>query len=179
MVSINKMQLKKKFTLIVGLILIAAVFDSCRFPKYSFTGTNLSPNVKTFSVYYFPNRAKLVNPTLSQTFTEDLRDKLQRQTSLSEVKENGDLEFEGQITGYDIQPMAIQKDDLAGQNRLTVTIRLKYSNNKETEASFDKTFSAFEDYPSEQSLSQIEDQLIPEILKKLIEDIFNATIAVW
>ena len=161
------------------LLVVSSANQSCRFPKYSFTGTNLSPLIKTFSVYYFPNRAKLVNPTLSQTFTENLKEKLQRQTSLSELQENGDLEFEGQITDYFIQPMTIQKDDLAGQNRLTISVRLKYTNNKDPDLSFDKTFTAFEDYPNEQSLSDVEDALVPEIVNKLLEDIFNATIAIW
>jgi hypothetical protein len=130
-------------------------------------------------VYYFPNRAKLINPTLSQTFTEELREKLQRQTSLDEIKESGDLEFEGQITGYEVRPMSIQKDDLAAQNRLTVTIKLKYTNNKTPDDNFERTFSAFEDYDSVNSLSDIEGDLVPEIIKKLTEDIFNATIANW
>ena len=134
---------------------------------------------KTFTVYYFPNRAKLVNPTLSDVFTENLREKLQRQTSLNELKENGDIEFEGQITGYDMKPMSIQKQDVAAQNRLTITVNLKYTNNKEPDKSFERTFSAFEDYDSSQSLSDVEDDLSLEIVKKLNEDIFNATIANW
>lgn len=116
---------------------------------------------------------------MSQTFTEDLRDKLQRQTSLNEVKENGDLVFEGQITGYEVRPMSIQKNDLAAQNRLTISIKVKYSNNKDPEQNFERSFTAFEDFDSKQSLSDIEDGLVPEIIKKLTEDIFNATIANW
>ena len=166
--------------LLLGFLLVLAgtLSQSCKI-SYSFTGANLSPEVKTFSVYYFPNRAKLINPTLSQTFTEELREKLTRQTSLDEVQEGGDLEFEGQITGYEVRPMAIQKDDLAAQNRLTISIKLKYTNNKVPEDNFEQTFSAFEDYESTQSISDVEDSLVPEIIKKLTEDIFNATIANW
>ena len=168
-----------RFICFFVLIVLAGNFlQSCKI-SYSFTGANLSPEIKTFSVYYFPNRAKLINPTLSQTFTEELREKLQRQTSLDEIQDSGDIEFEGQITGYEVRPMSIQKDDLAAQNRLTVTIKLKYTNNKEPEQDFDRTFSAFEDYDSTLSLSDIEDSLVPEIIKKLTEDIFNATIANW
>lgn len=163
----------------VGLIMFAfGTLQSCKI-TYSFTGANLSPEVKTFSVYYFPNRARLINPTLSQTFTEELREKLTRQTSLDEIQDSGDLEFEGQITGYEVRPMAIQKDDLAAQNRLTITIKVKYTNNKEPEQNFEQTFTAFEDYDSTQSISDVEDSLVPEIIKKLTEDIFNATIANW
>jgi hypothetical protein len=147
--------------------------------SYSFTGASISPDVKTYSVYYFPNRARLVNPTLSQVFTEALREKLQRQTSLNELAEGGDLMFEGQITGYDVRPMSIQKEDMAALNRLTVTVNVKYTNNRDTDQSMERSFSAFEDFDSSSSLSDVEDGLVPEIVDKLTEDIFNATLANW
>lgn len=151
---------------------------SCKV-SYSFTGANLSPAVKTYSVYYFPNRARLINPTLSQAFTEGLKEKLRRQTSLNELQEDGDIEFEGQITGYEVRPMSIQKDDLAAKNRLTVTVKLKYTNNKSPEENFERSFSAYEDYDSGLTISNIEDELSDLIIVKLTEDIFNATIANW
>ena len=160
------------------LFLTGGMADSCKV-SYSFTGANISPEVKTFSVYYFPNRARLVNPSLSQLFTEALREKLQRQTSLNEMAENGDLIFEGQITGYDVRPMSIQKEDMAALNRLTVTVNVKYTNIKDTEQNAERSFSAFEDFDSMSSLSDVEDGLVPEIINKLTEDIFNATLANW
>ncbi|MCD6354693.1 MAG: LptE family protein [Prolixibacteraceae bacterium] len=171
--------MRKQFTIFVAvLLLIVSSTLSCKI-SYSFTGANLSPEIKTFSVYYFPNRAKLVNPTLSQSFTEGLRDKLQRQTSLDEAKDNGDIEFEGQITGYEVRPMSIQKGDLAAQNRLTITVKLKYTNNKVPDQNFERTFSGYEDFESTSTFTDIEGDLVPEIIKKLTEDIFNATIANW
>ncbi len=164
------------FTLI--FVVFAVIMPACKM-SYSFTGANLSPQIKTYSVYYFPNRARLVNPTLSQNFTEDLREKLRRQTSLNELSENGDIEFEGQITGYEVRPMSIQKDDLAAKNRLTITIKLKYTNNKTSEENFDRNFSAYEDFDSNSSISDVEDELTTLIIQKLTEDIFNATIANW
>jgi hypothetical protein len=171
-------RLKKFGLLFFPLLLIVVVIQSCKI-GYSFTGANLSPLVKTYSVYYFPNRAKLVNPTLSQVFTEELREKLRRQTSLNELSENGDIEFEGQIVGYEVRPMSIQKEDLAAQNRLTITVKLKYTNNKAPDENFERTFSAYDDYDSNLSISDIEDELSLDIVKKLTEDIFNATIANW
>ena len=173
---------RRGFVALVVFALIVSVFSvtpSCSI-KYSMSGTNLNTAlIKTFTVYYFPNRARMVNPTLSQNFTEKLKEKLQRQTPLNELEEGGDLEFEGQITGYEIRPMAVQKDDLASQNRLTISVKLKYTNNKEPEQSFERNFSGFEDYDSEQDISSIEDDLVTDILKKIHEDIFNATIANW
>jgi hypothetical protein len=159
-------------------LLIPVGMPSCKV-SYSFTGANISPDVKTYSVAYFPNRARLVNPNLSQQFTEALKEKLQRQTSLNEVDETGDLEYSGTITNYEVRPIAIQKEDRASQNRLTISINLKYINNKDHQQDFERSFSAFEDYGSESMLSDIEDSLVPEILDKLLEDIFNATIANW
>ena len=158
--------------------LVGVLAPSCKI-NYTFTGANLSPNVKTFTVYYFPNRARLINPTLSQNFTEELREKLTRQTSLNELSESGDLEFEGQITGYDFRPMSVQKEDVSAQTRLTITISVKYTNNQVPEENFEKSFSGYEDFDSNLSISSVEEELSAEIIKKLTEDIFNATIANW
>ncbi|MGD9929092.1 MAG: LptE family protein [Mangrovibacterium sp.] len=167
-------------------ILLYSMLALCSFPliqgcrvSYSFTGAAISPEVQTFTVYYFPNRARLVNPNLSQQLTEALQDKLTRQTSLDMLSESGDLEFEGQITGYETRPMNIKEGDVAAQNRLTVTIKVKYTNNKNHDDDWEKSFSAYEDYNSTQSLNEVEDALMEEILVKLTEDIFNASIANW
>lgn len=169
---------RKHIILFMLVILLTGITNSCRI-SYSFTGANISPAVKTFSVYYFPNRARLVNPTLSQSFTEALREKLQRQTPLNELEEDGDLIFEGQITGYEVRPMSIQKEDMAALNRLTVSVRVKYTNSIDPDQSIEQTFSAFEDFDAASSLSAVEDGLVPEIINKLTEDIFNATLANW
>ncbi len=161
------------------LLLIPIGFLLACKASVSLSGATIPPEAKTVSVQYFQNNATLAPPTLSQVFTEDLRDKLRRQTSLNELSENGDIEFEGQIVGYDVRPMSIQKDDLAAQNRLTITVKLKYTNNKAPEENFDKTFNAYDDFDSNLSISDIEDELCRDIVKKLTDDIFNATIANW
>jgi hypothetical protein len=166
------------FSYLVLVCLITAAHPCCKV-SYSFTGANISADVKTFSVYYFPNRAKLINPTLSTDFTEKLKDKLLKQTSLKEEAENGHLVFEGQITDYEVRPMAIQKEDMAAQNRLTITVRLKFTNNRDHEQDFDRSITAFEDFSSSMSLNDVESSIVPEIIDKLLEDIFNATIANW
>lgn len=168
----------KNSIFILTIVLTTVILTACKI-NYSFTGVSIAPSVKTFSVYDFPNRARLVNPNLSQTFTIDLQDKLIKQTSLNQIQENGDLEFSGQITDYDVKPMNIQKEDLAALNRLTISVKVKYVNNKDHEQDWEKSFSAFEDFDSNQSLSDVEDGLVTEILKKLTDDIFNASIANW
>ena len=165
--------------LLVSLFVLASgLLQSCSI-KYSFTGAGKLTGVKTFSVYYFPNRARLVNPNLSQQMREALEDKLLRQTSLTQVDENGDLEFEGQITTYETRPMSIKEGDTSALTRLTIAVKVKYTNNKNHDEDWEKTFSAYEDFESSQTLSSVEDELVTTILDKLTEDIFNASIANW
>ena len=167
--------------ILLSVVFVALIFTACKI-TYSFTGASIAPNVKTFSVYYFPNRAKLVNPNLSQLLTQGpdgLENKLIKQTSLNQIKENGDLEFSGQITEYDVKPMNISQGDLAAQNRLTISIKVKYTNNKDHEQDWEKTFTEYEDFDSNRSLSDAEDALVTEIIKKLADDIFNASVANW
>lgn len=163
---------------LLSVAMLSIVFAACKI-SYSFTGASIAPTVKTFSVYYFPNRAKLVNPNLSQQFTDGLQEKLIKQTSLNQISENGDLEFNGQITDYEVRPMNIVQGDLAAQNRLTIGIKVKFTNNKDHEQDWEKTFTAYEDFDSNNSLSSVEDGLVPEIIKKLTDDIFNASVANW
>ncbi len=170
--------LKRLFLLAVMVVLASGFFTNCKM-SYSFTGASISPDVKTFSVYYFPNRARLVNPNLSQQITEALQDKLLRQTSLDQLGDSGDLEFEGQITGYDTRPMNISEGDLAAQTRLTVSVKVKYTNNKNRDDDWEKTFSAYEDFSSTEILSNVEDELMIEIIEKITDDIFNESIANW
>ena len=169
---------QNKIILLLTVAIFSVVFAACKI-SYSFTGASIAANVKTFSVYYFPNRAKLVNPNLSQLFTDGLQEKLIKQTSLNQISEDGDLEFNGQITDYDVRPMNIVSGDLAAQNRLTIGVKVKFTNNKDHTQDWEKTFTAYEDFESSNSLSSVEDQLVPEIIKKLTDDIFNASVANW
>jgi hypothetical protein len=172
------MKLRRFIPVLSTIILSMAIFTACKV-SYSFTGAVPMVGVKTFSVYYFPNRAKLVNPNLSQLLTDGLSEKMTRQTSYNQIQEGGDLEFSGQITGYDVKPMNIQQGDIAAQNRLTISIKVKYVNNKDHAQDWEKSFSQYEDFESTQTLSTVEDELVPQIIVKLTDDIFNASIANW
>ena len=175
--------MKRRISILIllSVILVTVVVTACKV-SYSFTGASIAPNVKTFTVAFFPNRARLVNPNLSQELTQGtkgLENKVIKQTSLNQVSENGDLEFSGQITDYDVKPMNIQSGDLAAQNRLTITVKVKFTNNKDHDQDWEKTFSQYQDFDSTSSLSSVEDQLVPEIVDKLTDDIFNASVANW
>ena len=175
MLSNKRIVIVTIFAVLIG----ASVFlNSCRI-NYSFTGVSLSQQIKTYSVYYFPNRAKLVNPTLSQLLTEELKDKLRRKSPLKEVAENGDLVFEGFIEDYEVKSMSIQKGDAPAQNRLTIKVMVKYTNSVDTGDSFEKSFSGYKDYNSDTNFNDVERDIVPVIIDEILEDLFNATIANW
>ncbi len=167
-------RLKKMLLLLVAIPVVAA----CGI--YSFTGTSIAPDVKSISIYPVENRAMKVNPTLSNTITNALQDKFRRLTKLEMLSEGGDLEISGMITNYDVTPTAITSNEVASQNRLTITVKITFTNNKYEEESFkDKSFAAFQDYDSNLSLDAVEASLCDDIVEILVEDIFNATVANW
>lgn len=147
--------------------------------KYSFTGASIPPEAKTVSVQLFQNIAPQVNPTLSNYFTEELKNRFITQTKLVMVNDFGDFAFSGQISNYTVSPVSVQSNETAALNRLTISVRVKFQNKVDNKSSFDKTFSQYEDFPSSQSFVQLEEQLMQEIVKKIVEDIFNASAANW
>lgn len=147
--------------------------------QYSFTGASISPDVKTVSIATFPNVAPLVNPSLSSGFTEALKEKFVTQTSLALQNYAGDLDFSGEITGYEVAPVAIQGNETAALNRLTITVKVKFVNNKDEKANFERNFSFYEDYAATQAFTDVEQSLVTTIQAKLVDDIFNAAVANW
>lgn len=146
---------------------------------YSFSGTSIQPDVKTVTLNHFEYSALRVNPTLSNSLTEALQDKFRKMTRLEQVEMDGDLEIEGSVTGYDVRAAAISADEVASMNRLTVSVKIKFTNRKYPEEDFEKSFSAYGDYESTQSLDAVEGTLCEDIVDKLVEDILNATVANW
>ena len=148
-------------------------------PIYSFPGTSIQPDVKTVTIDYFEYKALKVNPTLSNELTEALKDQFRKLTKLEEVDMDGDMEIAGEVTGYDVSAQAVTANEVAAQNRLTVSVKINFINRKYPEENFEKSFTAFSTYDSMQSLESVESSLTEEIVEKLVEDIFNATVAQW
>jgi hypothetical protein len=136
-------------------------------------------NAKTCQVGYFENRADIVNPRLSAEMTDALKDKIQASTSLRLVNSNADVMFEGEITGYNVQPQQITAQSVAAQDRLTVTVKVRFTNELDPDKNYDKSFSRFQQYPGGESLSSHESKLVELILEELMEDIFNEAFANW
>lgn len=159
------------------LAAVALLVHSCGI--YSFSGTSIQPDVKTVTINLFEYKALRVNPSLSNDMTEGLRDKFRKMTRLAQVDYDGDLEITGEITGYDVRSQAVTAQEIAAQNRLTVSVKIAYMNRLYPEEDFEKSFSAYADYDSNQSLDAVESTLCEEIIEKLCEDILNATVANW
>jgi hypothetical protein len=140
---------------------------------------NISPEVQSYSVDYFPNRAPIVQAQLSQLFTDALMDKIQANTSLDLANTGGDVHFSGEITKYETRPTAITGEETAARNRLTIAVRVEYTNLLEPDLDYDTSFSRFEDYDASQNLSDVENELIELIVENLIEDIFNRAFVSW
>ncbi len=160
------------------LLALLLGLPSCKV-TYSFSGVNISPEVTTYTVQYFPNRAAIVQAQLSQVFTDALIDKIQAGTSLELTSNGGDVEFSGEITGYVTRPTAITGQETAAMNRLTITVRVKYTNYIEPELDYDTSFSRYEDYSSSQNLANVEGDLITLIVENLMDDIFNRAFVSW
>ncbi|MBE9488000.1 MAG: LptE family protein [Bacteroidetes bacterium] len=147
--------------------------------KYSFTGASIAPEIKTVSILPFTNIAPMVAPILAPTITSELQDKFSRSTSLVPLDKGGDMAFTGVITNYTSTPTAVTSNEYASQNRLTITVKVKFTNKFQPKMSFDKSFSAYLDYDNTQLLQQVEGTLIPDIVDQIVEDIFNASASNW
>lgn len=169
-----------RLSVVLGICLLLLSEESCGI--YSFTGGRKFNDSVTVAVLTFTNDASLAKATLPQTFSETLREAIQRQTLLTFLSSNADLIFEGSITGYNVSPVAIQgggTTDQAQLNRLTITVNVKYTDNVEDQYSFESSFSRFADFPASQTLQAAEDQLIKEISDQLVQDILNRSINAW
>ena len=161
-----------------ALILVSALLVvSCGI--YSFTGTSIQPDVKTITIPYVEYKALRVNPSLAGDLTDALQEKFRKLTRLEQVDQDGDLELVVEVTGYDVKATAITANEMAAQNRLTVGVQIAFTHRKYPEDDVNQSFSAYEDFDATQSLEAVESGLCETIIDKLVEDIFNATVAQW
>lgn len=171
--------MKLRHTAIALSLLLLAVLSSCAI-SYSFSGASVDyAKSKTVSVSYFNNMAAMVAPALSSTLTDELTRKLVTQTRLQSVREEGDLAFSGEIIDYRSEPVAVSGDEYAIMNRLTINVKVRFTNKAEPQNNFDKTFSEYADYNTTILLTTAETTLIPQIVEKLVDNIFNEALSAW
>ena len=166
----------KKSLFLVTLVLL---INSCTM-SYKFNGASIDYDVtKTILISEFPNQAPLVYPPLEQRFNEELKDLFTRSTRLQFVRQNADIEMEGEIVGYELTPLAVQEDSFASETRLTLTVRMRYRNNKVEGQDKEETIKAFRNFPADRMLTDVQDQLIGELIKEITDQIFNTTMSNW
>lgn len=164
----------KNYIYIIILALLS--FAGCKY--YGFSGVNTT--AKTIQIDFFPNNAPLVEPQLTQRFTNDLQDLFVRQTNLDLVTSNGELHLSGEITGYRVTPMSGTSNQTAAQNRLTVTVNVRFTNKIKEKDDFEKTFSFYSDFPANAQLTGgVLENALDEIIERVTQDIFNASVAKW
>lgn len=161
------------------LILTALLLNSCSI-SYKFNGASIDySTTKTISIADFPNVAPLVYAPLSNNLSDGIRDLFQRQTRLEQVKRGGNLELEGEITGYSLTPMAVSADSYAAETKLTITVKVRFTNNVAPEESFEKAYSAYQTFDSSQMLTDVQDELCTTMITEIAEQIYNDTVAKW
>ena len=169
----------KKSGIIYLFLVLSVIMAGCTI-SYKFNGASIDyTKVKTISIKDFPNQAPLVYPPLSQQFTEGVKDIYVRQTRLSLVRDNGDLQLEGEITGYDLTPMAVKEDAYSSKTKLTITVKVRYTNRTNADEDFEQSFSAYREFDSNVMLQGVQDQLCSEIIEELADQIYNSTVANW
>ncbi|GEO04962.1 hypothetical protein AAE02nite_26260 [Adhaeribacter aerolatus] len=151
--------------------------------KYSFTGTNIDPGIKTMTIRNFENNSGEGPSFLTNLVSEEFRTYFQRNSNLKLAPQDGDIQLEGQILSYNFSPAAIQNDetrgDIAGANRLTIRLQVRYHNTKDPKQDFDQAFSSFRDFPQSQNISQIDERALRDIIERMVQDVFNRSLANW
>lgn len=159
------------------LFAVMLVLSGCG--AYNFTGTG-QIDAKTFQVNFFQNTAELVEPGIDRIFTQRLQNLIQNQTNLSLTNSGGELVYEGEIVNYRIEPMTATAEIRTAQNRLTITVNVRFTNKNKEADDFEKRFSHFYDYGASQQLTgPVLTAALDEIFERITQDIFNASLAKW
>ncbi len=164
---------------ILFLLILSMMASSCRI-SYSFRTASINYDLtKTLYIGHFVNQAPLVYPPLEQRFNEEMKDMFTRNTRLQLVNQNGDMEIEGEIVGYELTPLAVQEDAFASETRLTMTVRMRFRNNKTDAPEIEERISANRTFSSNTIFDSVQDQLMGELIEEIVDQIFNATMANW
>lgn len=174
------MKMSSRYITLIGIGLsILGLFNGCMI-SYKFNGASIDySTTKTISIADFPNVAPLVYAPLSNNLSDGIRDLFQRQTRLEQVRRGGNLEIEGEITGYALTPMAVSADNYAAETKLTITVRVRFTNNVAPEESFEKTYTAYQTFDASQMLTDVQDELCTTMIAEIADQIYNDTVAKW
>ena len=161
------------------LLLLALIFNGCII-SYKFNCASIDySKTKSISIADFPNVAALVYPPLSNSLSDGIRDIFQRQTRLQVTRRGGDLELEGEITDYQLTPMAVSADSYSAETKLTIRVRVRFTNNVNPEESFEKTYTAYQTFDASQMLNDVQEELCNTMITEIADQIYNDTVAKW
>lgn len=168
---------KGYFKLLPALLLLVLV--SCTV-SYKFTGASIDyTKVKTVSITQFQNRAAYQWAPMTSMLNEALNDAFVQQTKLQQVSRNGDLHLDGEITAYDQFNKSISSDGYSSLVQLKLTVNVRFTNNTNHDEDFERSFSAVRDFEASQSLESVQEELVTQMIKEIVESIFNAAVANW
>ena len=170
---------KMRKSVVALLYIVAAVLCVECVGGYSFTGASIPADAKTISVTNFPNYATTIYPQLSQVLSDGLRNTFSSQTNLVVTDAGGDLDLSGEITSYTVQPTAITSNDQAAMNRLTIGVKVKFTNSKDPNANFEQSFTRYKEFSAQLNFASVESSLVGEIVDEIIDDIFNKAVVNW
>jgi outer membrane lipopolysaccharide assembly protein LptE/RlpB len=164
---------------IILLFLIIVTITACKM-SYSFSGSNINYKENpTIEIHDFRNQAPLVYPSLAQTFNERMKDVFIQGTKLQTTNINPSMEIEGEIVRYDLTPLSVRENNLASETRLTMAVKFRFRNNRIQGKDKEETISAYRDFASSRMLTDVQDQLIDELTKDIVDQIFNQTMGDW
>jgi hypothetical protein len=177
--SIFPAGLIRKYGFSLLLVSLIMIFNSCAI-SFTFNGANIDyTKTKSISIVDFSNVAELVHPPLAQEFSEKLKDKYTKQTRLRLLKNNGDLHLEGEIVGYDLTPMSIGQDAYSSETKLTLTINVRFTNKANPQDDFEKKYSVYRAFDSSRMISDAQDEILPQMIEDITDNIYNDTVAKW
>ena len=166
--------------MMVAFALVAMTWISCAFSGYKFNGASIDyTKTKTIQIADFPIRSSYVWGPMGPMFNNQLKDEFASHTKLSQVKRNGDLKIEGEITQYSQRNKSVSADGSSAQTELSITVNVRFTNNANHNEDFERQFTASKSYETTQSLASVQDELVTQMIKDLTEQIFNATVANW
>ena len=157
-----------------------SLFTSSCSVSYKFNGASIDySQTKTIQIAEFPIRASYVWAPMGSMFNNALKDEFTTHTKLEQVKRNGDLKIEGEITRYEQRNKAVSSEGYSAMTELSITVNVRFTNNTNHAEDFEQQFTAQQSYESTLSLNSVQDELVNKMIKDIVEQIFNATVANW
>ena len=157
----------------------AAILTACSV-SYKFNGASIDyTKTKTIQIAEFPIRSSYVWGPMGPLFNNQLKDQFANHTRLEQVKRNGDLKIEGEITRYEQRNKSVSSEGYSAQTELTMTVNVRFTNNVNHNEDFEQQFSASQSYETTQSLNAVQEELVTLMVKDICDQIFNATVANW